>query len=364
VKVDTKPLLAAMRQCAKVAPKRCPCPILQTVRIEGMDGGRLSLRVTDGAVSLTRFVPADGEPLPATCAPAAVLLDVLKGHKAPTVDLDMADGKLRVGGATLTVEDAALFPARESWSGAKSTSWDASTLAGALRFVLPAVAREAGRYLFNGLMLDSDGRVVTAVGTDGRRLAVAGTGLNGLPKCGLNLPRVAAMHLLDMLGKRPEGTVGVAVAEGRVAFMGTGTWTLESMLLEGNFPDFRAVMPKDRDLPLEVRVPCRDMIEAAEQAARTAGEQGRAVGLRADGVGALHVTSRQEDVGETHVTVQVDGVPAGPEVRLNPEYLLDTLRAFPPASMIRWRFKDRSSCTCWQAADSDAALYLVMPITS
>jgi DNA polymerase III sliding clamp (beta) subunit (PCNA family) len=111
-------------------------------------------------------------------------------------------------------------------------------------------------------------------------------------------------------------------------------------------------------------VECRELIGCVEQAARTAGEQGRAVGLRADGVGALHVTSRQEDVGETHVTVQVDGVPAGPEVRLNPEYLLDTLRAFPPASMIRWRFKDRSSCTCWQAADSDAALYLVMPITS
>ena len=131
-------------------------------------------------------------------------------------------------------------------------------------------------------------------------------------------------------------------------------------LVEGEFPDFRAVLPKQKDMPREVLLDREELVLAIHRAAVTAGDQARSVELSFE-QGKLRVSSRQEGVGESRseLGVSYEGDAVG--IRFNPEFLGEYLRALPDPS-VTFRFKDRASAGLFSAGE--ASLYVVMPITS
>ena len=147
--------------------------------------------------------------------------------------------------------------------------------------------------------------------------------------------------------------------ENQVTFAIEGTEII-AQLLEGEFPDFRAVLPAEKDTPREVRLDREELASAIRRAAVTAGEQSRSVELSFSS-GRLCVSSHQEGVGESRSEMEVKYDGDEVDIRFNPEFLGEYLKTLPEGDLT-FRFKDRSSAGLFRS--SEDSLYVVMPITS
>lgn len=239
--VERAALVAALTQATKAVETRNTVPILANVLLSA-DEGRLTVRATDLDIEITTSIAAQGELAPTT-TPARTLLDIAKRMPAGAeIKLLLDDGILTVSHgrsrfklATLSASD---YPELSQPTYPVGIEVDLATLVAPVAF---AMSDEETRYYLNGVFLHtSDGRL-RAVATDGHRLAAVFGPPVELPE-GIIVPRKAVAML-------PEGQITVDIGPGRIRFT-AGSTTIVSKLVEGSFPDYERVIPKDNNRPV------------------------------------------------------------------------------------------------------------------
>lgn len=351
---------------AAISPTRSPKPIFKDVLIEARDGG-VTLTSTDGDVTMRTTYETGGVAGSGSAAlPAATLLSAVRSLNSEDIKIH-AKGAYHelTGGASvfkLKGDEPEVFPSIESVDGGLCVEIPVAAFLDLAQRTMFAAAREMGRYAFNGVLLEVAPKEITLVATDGRRLSLAGmkfeTGASEtasviLPLKGLAQLQRAASDLDD------DAKVTVRVDGNRVA-MTLGATELYAQLVEGEFPDFRAVLPAEEQIPHAVDIVRSDFEDAIRRASVTAGEDSRSIQLRFD-ADALTISSRHEGVGESQSTVPIAYSGDVVEIRFNPDFLGDYLKNVPDSSLT-FRFKDRASAGCFTTSEDNT--YIVMPITS
>src|SRR5208337_3883291 len=143
------------------------------------------------------------------------------------------------------------------------------------------ISTEETRYYLNGIYLhaaESDGtKVLRAVATDGHRLARVEEpipeGAGAMP--GVIIPRKTVAELRKLL-EEVSGEVGIALSDTRIQFHVDGI-TLTSKLIDGTFPEYERVIPRDNDKVL--RVGKKDFADAVARVAAISSERSRPVKL-------------------------------------------------------------------------------------
>jgi DNA polymerase-3 subunit beta len=339
-----EPFLHHLQLAASVCPTRSPRPILQDVLVHASDG-KVEFVSTDGEVSLRTWYEADGIKGEGSAAfPAITLLSAVRSMADDQIKIDEKGSlhEISCGHAVfkLNGDDPEMFPL--------IPTVDAKT----------AVTVPVKDFV----LLEVDPDEMTVVATDGRRLALARLeGKTGVSKRQTRILPVKGLAQLQRAGSEAadDAMLRIGLLENQVAFALPFT-EIVAQLVEGEFPDFRAVLPKDTDAPEKVVLDREELASAIRRAAVTAGEGARSVELNFSG-GRLSVTSRQEGVGESRseMPVEYDGDEVG--IRFNPEFLGDYLKGLPEAS-VDFRFKDRASAGVFTGKDD--SVYVVMPITS
>lgn len=359
-----EPFLHHLQLAASVCPTRSPRPILQDVMIT-VTPGKLEILATDGEVSLRTRLADEGVKGEGTaCLPAATLLSAVRSMSGEEVVIEEKKSlhEIRSGTAVfkLNGDDPDLFPSIPTFESSTQVKVPLSSFLDLCNRTMFAAAREMGRYAFNGVLLEVGADEITLVATDGRRLALArlpgSTGVSGSQSRILPLKGLVQ---LQKAGEDDDAELTIGMLENQVAFDLPST-EIVTQLVEGDFPDFRAVIPKADDTPLDVSMDTEEFASAIRRAAVTAGEGARSVELAFDN-GSLKVSSRQEGVGEakSEMDIEYSGDQVG--IRFNPEFIGEYLRALPETS-VRFRFKDRASAGLFTSKDE--SLYVVMPITS
>ena len=269
LRVERAALVAALSQVARVVENRNTIPILANVYLASADG-RLTVRGTDLDIEITTSVAADGD-LPATTAPAKTLLDIVKKFPAGaevTLELDGETLIVKSGRSRfkLAVLDADSFPTIADETYAASFSTD---LAGLVAPVTFAQSSEETRFYLCGVFLHNPGSALVAVATDGHRLAkVTADSVGDLP------PSIIPTKTVALI---PQGVVSVSLSERKVRFV-QGDTTIVSKLIQGTFPDYERVIPKNNDRVLVVSR--ADLLAAVERVATIANDRsGKAVKL-------------------------------------------------------------------------------------
>jgi DNA polymerase-3 subunit beta len=207
-----------------------------------------------------------------------------------------------------------------------------------------AAAKDMGRYAFHGVLLELDPKEITLVATDGRRLSMARLEIaTGVKARHSSIVPVRGLSQLQRAVPDREGRLSITARDDQVRFAVEDT-EIVVQIVEGEFPDFRAVLPKKQDTPKEVELDRHEFASAIQRAAVTAGEEARAVELRFD-KGTLAVLSRQEGVGEarSEMGIAYQGDAVG--IRFNPEFLGEYLKTLPEGAL-KFRFKDRPRPAC------------------
>lgn len=369
-KADRATLLKALGHIQSVAEKRNTIPILANTLIR-VDGGGLGFTATDMEIAVVEEVAADPARDGATTAPAATLYEIVrKLPEGAQVELDHPGGDapmaLRAGRyatslVTLPVDD---FPSMTAGQLPHRFRLPAGALQKLIDRTRFAISTEETRYYLNGIYLHAadgpDGRVLRAVATDGHRLARVEEplpeGAGSMP--GVIVPRKTVAELRKLLDEE-EGDVEVGLSDTRIQFR-AGAITLTSKLIDGTFPEYERVIPRDNDKVL--RVGKKDFSDAVGRVAAISSERSRPVKLALDR-DLLVLSAASPDQGTASEELDGERVryDAGPlEIGFQARYLNDITDQI--AGEVEFHFSDGAAPTVVRDAENASALYVLMPM--
>ncbi len=360
---DRGALLDAINLVSGAVAGRTPRVQLTCIKLtaEKRDGvGELALSATDAEISMrVRLSQVDVQQEGQALIPADKLRAIVSAEDAePTLTLDAegevchirgADAHFKVYGFkpedfppipefTDVVAGSAELAKAKSVFAYKAGSLD--TLVGRTLF---ATARENSRYAINGVLLKREGKKLEMVATDGRRMALCRSSVSGSAdkdsKPVSCIIPTKALSQLQKLFRDPDEQVQVAITENQV-FFSLGTEkdphraVLSSNLVEGTFPPYEDVIPRDQDKKVTFD---RDaMSSAVRRAALLTNEESRGVRLRFTAKSKkLELTSRAPEMGEAQVSVDLNGYEGEDiEIGFNPAFIMDVLKVVSEPDVI------------------------------
>ena len=324
-------LVDALNVVSGVVPNRTPTAVLRCFKLTA-DEGLLVLGATDLQVAMRLGVEqVDVEQPGEALIPADKLTQIVRACDDPTLTIETEEQAVHIRGADSHFKvfgyEPSEFPPIPPFGDA---TVDCEILAGDLRRLITrtlfAAAAEHSRYAINGVLFERDGKSLRLVATDGRRLAMAkGNCLTGEGESSCIIPS-KALKLIAKLVDDPDAPVRIAVEENQIRLSvgeGPDAAMLSSTLVEGAFPPFEDVIPKDQDK--KVSFDAATLASAIRRAALLTNEESKGVRLNfADDT--LTLSSRAPEMGEATVEVKVEDYQGEPlEIGFNPGFITDAL---------------------------------------
>ena len=360
--VSREALLKPLQQAAGVVEKRQPMPVLANLLLDAQEG-QLSMTGTDLEVELVGKVEVQEAAPGKITVPARKLMDIcrelpdkadldmeLKGEK-----LEVRSGRFRSSLSTLPAQD---YPTVDKSSAELSVQMESEELRKLLHKTGFSMAQQDVRYFLNGMLVELGEGKVRTVATDGHRLALGDLADASLKEAvkRVIVPRKGVTEMQRLLPE-VEGKVKLSVG-GNHLCLETKGFTLTTKLVDGNFPDYARVIPKEGD-----KVVVADKEELRQALSRTSilsHEKNRGIRLAlTKGQLQLSANNPEQEEAEEQVSVEYDGDPL--EMGFNVGYLQDVL-AVLESEKARITLTDASSSALLEDPAHDDSLYVVMPM--
>jgi len=327
---DRGALVDLLNLAGGVIVSRTPKPALTCVYLTAKDNAmtlvatdlEVAVRVNTAKVEIQK----EGEAL----IPADKLSQIVRESVDPTLEIEIkqdqaeirgADSRFKIYGYPVTE-----FPTVPQFKGDSDFEISAAELHRLIAQTIFATARENSRYAMSGVLVERDGNKLTVVATDGRRLAMSKgackAGKGDATKHSAIVP-LKALNMILRLFDDAEQNVRVKIADNQILFA-TEETLLTSNLVEGNFPPYRAVIPKDGDRKATLHTD--SFASGVRRAGLLTNDESKGVRLAFSPEG-LTLTSRAPEMGEAEIKVELpkyDGEPI--DIGFNPNFILDAMK--------------------------------------
>ncbi len=363
ITVERDLLLAQLQIVSRVASTRSAIQALSGVQLDAR-GSSCELRATDTDVSLK--VPLAAEVLRegTVVLPARLLLDVVRSLSAASVSLELRptqhDVELICGSATFDIralhgEDFPPFPQPDP---ASAVAVPAAAFIATAQKVAGSASRDETRPVLTGILISASGSEVRMVATDSYRLSVKQTPLETplAQSFEVNVPARALQELARIAGAAPDGVLSVSMRQNQVVFV-FGEVVLSSRLIDGQFPNYRQLLPEAFDHELRIAGP--ELREVVRRMSLLA--QKNAPLRLAFAPGEVTVSAQTPDIGEARESLPVPFQGEPFEIGFNPEFLRDGLDAIEEGDVVV-KLINPLRPGLLEAADGSGFLYLIMPI--
>jgi DNA polymerase-3 subunit beta len=356
-------LLRYLQQVNGVIERRQTLPILSNVLLAAK-ADKLVFTATDLEVELSAETQLSVQEPGDITLPARKFLDILRALPEETVISLAAErermlirsGRSRFNLATLPAAD---FPTLEDLPLEGHIHLQQSALRNLIEHTYFSMAQQDVRYYLNGLLFDMDGDRLRAIATDGHRLAFGELmAQSEIPLTRqLIVPRKGVQELLRLLSGHDDAAAVLQISTNHIrAILGEICFT--SKLIDGKFPDYHRVIPRDSD-----RVIIADRLllrNALSRAAILSNEKYRGVRLQLEArVLRIQAQNPEQEEAEEELEIEYDGDPL--EIGFNVTYLLDALGALSSESVKICLADSTSSCLI-QEPENKNYKYVIMPM--
>jgi DNA polymerase-3 subunit beta len=362
--VQREALLEPLQMIIGVVERRQTLPILANVLIKA-EGNTLSMTATDLEVELicsTQLSFPVSDPIELT-VPAHKLLDICKtlpqeskvDIKAENERINIKSGRSRFVLSTLP---ATSFPCFESGEELFNHTLQRETLNTLLQRTHFAMGQQDVRYYLNGVLVEIQKGQLRAIATDGHRFAMNTAALDSLKQETTQaiVPRKGTLELIRLL-KGESGDVQVSLGENHIK-VAADAFTFTSKLIDGKFPDYEQVLPKETGKTISVD---RDTLkEALLRVAILSNEKFRTIKLKL-AQNLLHIFANNTDQEEAEENVATDYTGEGLEVAFNVAYLLDILNTVD-AGPVKLSFVAPKNRLMVEEQVKGESVFLVMPL--
>jgi DNA polymerase-3 subunit beta len=363
ISVERDALFAQLQTVSRVASTRSAIQALSGVQLSATSDG-CELRATDMDVGLRVPLAAQVVREGVVVLPARLFLDVVRSLPASEVSLELRsaqqDVELVSGTATFDIrmlrsDDFPPFPEPEAEN---VVSMPAGAFVSTALKVAGSASRDETRPVLTGILVSASESELRMVATDSYRLSVKETKLeqpltNGFE---VNVPARALQELARVAGQVGEDRLSVSVQRNQIVFA-LGETILSSRLIEGQFPNYRQLLPEGFDH--ELRVASSELTDVVRRISLLA--QKNAPLRLAFNPGELTVSAQTPDVGEARESLPVafQGEPL--EIGFNPEFLRDGLEAIEEGDILLKLISPLRPGLI-ESGDESGFRYLIMPI--
>ncbi|MCL2646250.1 MAG: DNA polymerase III subunit beta [Phycisphaerales bacterium] len=380
VLVNRAALVEALGLASSVVLSRTPKPVLTCVKLvagNASGGGgnanakTLTLVATDMELALQyTLTQVDIATAGVALIPAAKLSEIVNNSPDDTLTLDSTADTTVIKGSDAHYKvfsyNPEEFPPISAFEGAPDFSLTADALRKLLDRTRFAAAKEMTRYAINGVLFEKKGKKLSLVATDGHRLAQTRddsvTDPPGSKEKDLSaVVPIKAINLIERLLIDPEQTVSLQFKENKLFVQvssdtGGITATMSTALVEGTFPPYNDVIPKDSDKKVILN---RDrFLSAVRRAALLTNEESKGVRL-SFATNTLSIQSRAPEMGEAKIDLPVEYTGEPIEIGFNPTYLLDALKVADQETV---SFEMKTSNKPGLLKSGPGFLYVVMPV--
>ena len=220
------------------------------------------------------------------------------------------------------------------------------------------MAQQDVRYYLNGMSLETEENLVRTVATDGHRLALCRLDYTAatLPARQVIIPRKGVLEISRLI-EDDDKLLKIQIGANHIRMFST-EFIFTSKLVDGRFPDYRRVLPKDGD---KVILASKDVLkDAFSRAAILSNEKFRGVRLNISS-GELKITANNPEQEEAEEIVDIDYQGDSLEIGFNVAYLIDVLNSIN-SNNVKINLMDANSSALIEDADDGAALYVIMPM--
>lgn len=354
-----------------IVERRNTVPILSSVLLDATNEG-LVLAATDLEVGLRTQLACRVATPGAITLNARKLYEIVRETQADEVSLRSGDNdwvEIKCGRARFRMLslDPRSFPAMPAASEPKSAKaaakatleLPAADLTAIIDRTIFAVSPDETRYNLGGVYIEAPSPgTVRMVATDGHRLAMVERPAKGFaPQSGAILPRKGLGELKRLLDNIAEAEVALTV-ESQLAWLRHEQTELSMRLIEGEFPDYRGVIPKDSKY--QIAVAHDALLAAIKRAAIFSSDRYRGIRLSV-APGSLTISSASPELGEASETIDIDFSGAEFNVGFNANYLIQALAVIPPGDVLLGLSDEVSPGVMSTPAD-ESFKYVVMPM--
>ena len=360
--VNRELLLKPLQQAAGVVERRQTLPVLSNLLLQ-VSGNHLAMTGTDLEVELIGKVEVasleDGE----ITVPARKLVDICREiPERADIEFSLNEGRLEIRSgrfrSTLSTLPAVDFPSVDQSSPEMMAELDSKSFKKLLDQTAFAMAQQDVRYFLNGMLIELGNEKVRAVATDGHRLAMSDLeqeGIGGAVKQVI-VPRKGVMEVQRLL-QEVEAKVVVSIGTSHLCVK-SNMFALTTKLVDGKFPDYDRVIPKDGDKV--VLVDKQELRQALSRTAILSNEKFRGIRVSIS-AGQLQLSANNPEQEEAEETVSVDYNGDGLEVGFNVSYLQDVLGVIGN-DKVKITLLDGNSSAVLEDPDREDAVYVVMPM--
>ncbi|MDJ0910773.1 MAG: DNA polymerase III subunit beta [Woeseiaceae bacterium] len=355
--VLVKPLQAVIG----VVERRQTMPILSNVLLVAR-GGELSITATDLEVELVAHAEVDVETGGEITVSGRKFLDICKAlPDGAMVSVSLSGEKLMVRSGrskfSLATLPAAEFPTVEDIKAEQTITVPQDVLGGLIEKTHFSMAQQDVRYYLNGMLLETGGKYLRAVATDGHRLALSQAELEGsdLAEQQVIVPRKGVLELQRLMSG--EGALDIQLGANHVRIQLDGI-RFTSKLIDGRFPEYERVIPQESSNQLSAD---KGVIRSAlQRTAILSNEKYRGIRLiiRDSGV-VLQAHNPEQEEAEEEVEVEYSGDDI--EIGFNVNYLLDAIGAVNGETVTLSVVDSNSSCLV-REPENDNNKFVVMPM--
>ncbi len=359
-----KDFAAALSITNKAVGLNNTLPVLNNVLLKA-EGKKLYFTTTDLEVAISYWIEADIQNEGEITIPSKLLTNYVNYLKDDKVDLSVEEG----GSVLIKTNDsktkikgipASEFPSIPVVEKEGAFTLSAKDLNFAINQVSFAAALNTTRPILTGVFLDITKNTLKMAATDSYRLAEKNlTPQNPTGDISCIVPVKTTIELGNILSslKDESKEMEVIVSKNQI-FFGAGKIKITSRLIEGQFPNYQQVIPKDSKTKLHLSV--SDLSLVLKRINLFAKENNNKILLKTTPSGVLVTTdTTQYGVGEVELKTKAEGEPN--EIALNSQFLLDVLGNIGVSDVVI-ELGDKTSPAIVRASGKDDYVHIIMPL--
>jgi DNA polymerase-3 subunit beta len=355
---DRDALSEALQTVQRGVSSRPGIPALTGVLLDAADGGGLTLTTTDLEVSARLTIDVQVAEAGRALVPARLLADTVKSLSVAPVEFETDQSQARIRCAayegSLRLLPAEDFPGLQEPGGTRVEA-DPAAFAEAVAQVARAASRDEARPVLTGVLVEVSREGCVLAATDSYRLAVRDLLATADGEAKAIVPERALSEAGRAAAADDKAPVSILVDEAQVSFR-IGGLMLTSRLIEGEFPNFRQLLPEGHESRLTVSR--QQLLDAVTRVGLLARDT-TPVRMEFNALG-VKLSSSSPDLGQAVETVEARYEGEDLTVAFNPQYLKDGLTATTGES-VRLDVRDGLKPGVLHG-EGDEYTYLVMPV--
>ncbi|UQZ90107.1 DNA polymerase III subunit beta [Deltaproteobacteria bacterium Smac51] len=365
LKMKKEDLAKGVGQTSAIAEKRSSMPILSNILLEA-DGDELKLTATDMEISFQGSYPAEVSVPGRLTVPARKLNEVVRLLNAAEVSLSEADNfSLNLVAGQFSTQMYGLspadFPQMPAIENIQYVEIEGPVLAGAIDKTIFSVAMEETRYNLSGVFFEKveyEGVLsLRLVSTDGHRLNMAGFTTPDLANLEMIKGVLVSKKGLNELKRMADTAETIKLGMSQSSLVArTSASILVMRLLDGRFPDYNMVVPKDNNK--HIMATRKELLEALKRIATMSSDDYKAVKFKIE-PGLLTISSMTPELGKAEESLEVEYDGEVLESGFNPRFFIEALSALA-SEKIKISFNEPSTPALLAGAEDPGYCGVIM----